>query len=125
MKRLAIALLGAFVIVLAIVVGKRMSADAMAVVVGVVCGIGASIPTSLLMLFLLSRRQEAEPPAPVAPAPQMPSIMIVSPPHGMLSPYGQAPTAYTQAPPNYMHGPRQFQMLGSDDYDEPPAHYGG
>ena len=119
MKRLVIALLGAFVVALAIVVGKRMSADAMAVVVGVVCGIGASIPTSLLMLFLLSRRQEAEPPAPAAPAPQMPSIMIISPPNGMLSPYAQDPTAYRYAPPTYAHGPRQFQLLGSDD-DDPP-----
>jgi hypothetical protein len=117
MKRLAIALLGAFAIVLAIVVGKGMSADAMAVVVGVVCGIGASIPTSLLMLFLLSRRQEAEPPAPAMPAPQIPSIMIISPPNGMLSPYIQDQAAYRYAPPAYGHGPRQFQLLGSDDDD--------
>jgi len=77
MKHLLIALLGACVIALAVVIGDRMSADAMAVVVGVVCGIGASIPTSLLMLFLLSRRQEAEPPEQ-APAQtvQMPHITI-------------------------------------------------
>ena len=76
MKRLLIALLGACVIALTVVIGDRMSADAMAVVVGVVCGIGASIPTSLLMLFLLSRRQEADPWEPAEPQVQMPHITI-------------------------------------------------
>lgn len=68
MKRLLIALLGACVIALTVVIGDRVSADAMAVVVGIVCGLGAAIPSTLLMLFLLSRRQEAEPPEPTAQA---------------------------------------------------------
>jgi hypothetical protein len=96
MKRLLIVLLGAFVVILAIVVGDRLSADAMAVVVGVVCGIGAAIPAMIVMLWLLGRQQQEEPPAaPAAPAPPMPTIMIVSPPtpYGML-PYGQDMTAW-------------------------------
>jgi hypothetical protein len=45
-----------FVITLAAVVGSRMSAEAMAVVVGVVCGVAAGIPTSVLLLLALGRR---------------------------------------------------------------------
>ena len=39
MKKVAILALFAFAVTLAIIIGKRMSTDAMAVVVGVGCGI--------------------------------------------------------------------------------------
>lgn len=56
MKR-SIAIVGAvFAVALAVVIGTRMSADAMAVVVGVVCGVLASVPTSLLLIWALARR---------------------------------------------------------------------
>ena len=45
-----------FGITLAAVVGKKMSAEAMAVVVGVVCGVAAAIPTSILLLVVFTRR---------------------------------------------------------------------
>lgn len=38
---------------LAVVVGSRMSAEALAVVVGIVCGVAAGIPTVLLLMSLL------------------------------------------------------------------------
>lgn len=38
---------------LAIVVGARMSAEALAVVVGIVCGVAAGIPTVLLLMSLM------------------------------------------------------------------------
>ena len=49
MKKVAILALLAFAVTLAVIIGQRMSTDAMAVVVGVACGVLASIPTSLLM----------------------------------------------------------------------------
>ena len=39
-----------FVVTLAVVIGQRMSTDAMAVVIGVIFGVAASIPTSLLII---------------------------------------------------------------------------
>jgi preprotein translocase subunit SecF len=45
-----------FGLTLAAVVGSRMSAEAMAVVVGVVCGVAAGIPTSALLLLAMGRR---------------------------------------------------------------------
>lgn len=38
------------VVALAVVIGQRMSTDAMAIIVGVVFGVAASIPTSLLVI---------------------------------------------------------------------------
>ena len=49
-----------FAITLAIVVGKKMSAEAMAVVVGIVCGVAAAIPTSVLLLVVLTRRDRQQ-----------------------------------------------------------------
>ena len=57
---------------------ERMSADAMAVVVGVVVGIAAAIPTSLLMLMLLGRRDDPTPTQREEPAPRPPQVMIVN-----------------------------------------------
>ncbi len=48
-----------FLMVLAAVIGQRMSTDAMAVVIGVLFGVAASIPTSLLVLAA-ARRSAAE-----------------------------------------------------------------
>jgi hypothetical protein len=45
-----------FVVTLAVVMGMRMSVESMAVVVGVVCGVAAGIPVSLLILVASSRR---------------------------------------------------------------------
>lgn len=58
-KRIATLLALAFVVALAIVVGTRLSSDAIAVLVGVVAGVAASIPTALL-LIVVTRRGEAD-----------------------------------------------------------------
>ena len=47
-----------FAVTLAVVVGKQMSSEAMAVVIGVVCGVAAGIPTSVLLLVVLTRREQ-------------------------------------------------------------------
>ena len=60
MKKLVAVILVAFAVTLAVVVGNRMSTDAMAVVIGIVCGVGASIPTSLLIMAVTSRRETRE-----------------------------------------------------------------
>jgi hypothetical protein len=57
MKKLWI-LSGIAVAVLAAVIGARMSPEALAVVIGVICGVGASVPVSLLILTFLARKDE-------------------------------------------------------------------
>ena len=85
MKKVVIVVVAAFVVTLAVMVGKRMSSDAMAVVVGIVCGIGASIPTSLLMIYLVGRRPDRA--EETGAQPPVPSVMIVNPAGGTLQPY--------------------------------------
>lgn len=59
MTRVLMVLGAIFCVTLAVVVGSRMSVDATALVVGVACGVLASIPTSLLLIWALSRRDNA------------------------------------------------------------------
>ena len=58
MGKQAMVILGSvFAVVLAVVVGRQLPTEAMAVVVGVVCGVAAGVPTSLLLLVVLTRRE--------------------------------------------------------------------
>ncbi|MFQ5407338.1 MAG: hypothetical protein ACE5FI_02810 [Anaerolineales bacterium] len=45
----------AFAITLAVVVGQRLSSEAMAVLLGVIAGVAASIPTSLIVVWFATR----------------------------------------------------------------------
>jgi hypothetical protein len=47
----------AFGVTLAVIIGLRLDQAALAAVVGVICGIGASIPTSVLVVSVLRRRE--------------------------------------------------------------------
>lgn len=78
-----IALLGvlAFAVTLAIIIGQRLSTEAMAVLMGVVAGVVASIPTSLIVVWLALQSMmpqylaRAEP--RVAPAQPEPTRVVV------------------------------------------------
>ncbi len=85
----------AFGVALAVVIGARLEQAALAVLVGVVCGVGASIPTSLLIVTIMRRQDQrvheqrrrntyqAQPPVVVVTpsnAPQLPQPMNWSAP---------------------------------------------
>ena len=113
-------------VALAVVIGQRMSTDAMAVAVGVVFGVAASIPTSLLVVAATRgrrdegyhlRRDELRPPPPA------PQIYVVNP----GSQPGQGAVPWLGTPDNnslYAAGqpPRRFKVVGEDDrWLEDPA----
>jgi hypothetical protein len=113
----------AFAVALAVVIGSRMSADAMAVVVGVACGIGASVPTCLLLVWALVRRGQGmasgEGNGRNAGV-NYPPVVVVNPGYGaqnygpalgMLSPPGQLSGA-GGAPAG---GPRSFRVVGDEE----------
>jgi len=54
-KQMAVVLGLVLAVALAVVVGRQLPTEAMAVVIGVVCGVAAAIPTSLLLLVVLTR----------------------------------------------------------------------
>jgi hypothetical protein len=110
-----------FLITLAAVIGVRMSSEAMAVVIGVIFGVAASIPTSLVIVAVMWRReqrtsygrngsgrragQEALPP----------SVVIVNPGgSGPASTYRQ-PAYLPQPDLQWDHPPRRFRVVGDPD----------
>ena len=115
-RQIAILLGLVFVVVLAIVVGKQMSTEAMAVVVGVVCGVAASIPTSVLLLVAFGRRdrqscEEIERRNRQRDYP--PVVVIQGGAPQALSPAQQA--GYWPAPMPGSATNRQFHVVGGDD----------
>lgn len=54
----------AFAITLAVLIGDRLSTEAMAVLAGAVCGVSAAIPTSLLIITVSQRTHQPQPPQP-------------------------------------------------------------
>ena len=106
MKKVAIAAVIVFAVTLAVIIGKRMSTDAMAVVIGVACGVLASIPTSLLILAVSGRRGERE----VQQRRDYPPVVIVNP--------GNSQPRYLQPPfstPLIQEQERQFRVIGDED----------
>jgi hypothetical protein len=105
-----------FAITLAIVVGKKMSAEAMAVVVGIVCGVAAAIPTSVLLLVVLTRRDRQQ-----LDDVEARSRQYGSPPVVVIQ--GGAPQALPPGPqagywPAPQPGPtvnREFHVVGGED----------
>ncbi len=59
MKRAIFIFLGLFAVAAGVTIALRMSADAMAVIIGVIFGLLATVPTTFIMLYAL-RRNEAQ-----------------------------------------------------------------
>jgi hypothetical protein len=129
-KRLIPLILLGFGVALAIVIGQRMSTDAMAVVIGVAVGVAASVPTSLLLIALLRKERtlsggsgsfRQEPPRDMSygaypPAlPQQPNVIVLDPSQfaGMRNSQMQVPLP----PPDFAPdgGMRRLRVVGSED----------
>lgn len=114
----------AFAVAVAVVVGNRLSDEALAVVVGAVCGISASIPVSLALVIAASRnwgREEApreigydyESRRYAAERPQPPQILVVTPPQQQM-PYGMPSPYYLPPGAPGVGAPRDFKIVGDE-----------
>lgn len=113
----------AFAVALAVIVGNRLSNEAMAVVVGAVCGISASVPVSIALVIAASKNWgRSEEPREIGYdyaahryAPQPPQILLVSPPVQPQTPYGLAQNQY-YLPPSApdVGAPREFKIIGDE-----------
>ncbi|MEK9165138.1 MAG: hypothetical protein AAB342_07235 [Chloroflexota bacterium] len=117
----------AFAITLAVVVGERLSSEAMAVLLGVVAGVAASIPTSLIVVWIATRslvsKVESAPRAdPVRaeprivvmqqPAPTPAAYVYPASPSAAYPGWNGAP-AYAASPlPNAPMSGRKFTVIG-------------
>jgi len=110
-KKLVVVSAVAFSVALAVVVGNRMSAEAMAVVIGVVCGVAASIPTSALMLAMARRSrlgcEESRPPDP------RPPVVVVAP-GPVASVPGPSPAPWPAYAAPAVRAPREYHIVGDE-----------
>lgn len=106
----------AFCAGLGVIVGQRMSSEAMAVVVGVVCGVLASIPTSVLLLVAMRARDRRS--AQSQPAQQQPQtyppVIVVSPGGQQLPPPAQDPNTVDSTWRALDTPRREFRVIGED-----------
>ena len=101
----------AFAVALAVVVGSRLSDEALAVLAGAVCGVGAAIPTSLLIVAVSRRRDEGRVQPSASRDPYRgpyPPVVVVAPP-GVQ----QRSSGWNTLPPS-LTAPvqRQFTVVG-------------
>jgi hypothetical protein len=124
----------AFVVTLGVVVGTRMSSDAIAVLVGVIAGVAASIPCALLLMAVTRRpgKRELERydsqqyedrrqndwrySERMDPRRGVPPVVIVTPGQAAPQPLPYAPSFIY--PPAPAQSQRQFRVMG---YEEPEA----
>ena len=112
-KRVLVGVVVVFVAVLAVIIGQRMSTDAMAVVIGVIFGVAASIPTSLLIVAVTRRAQEER---EVYRGQAQPPVIVVNPGGGTVSPWF-TPFGQPMLPPMMEGEPtRRFRVVGETDY---------
>jgi len=115
-KQIGVALGLVFAVALAVVVGKQMSTEAMAVVIGVVCGVAASIPTALLLVVAITRRdrQRLEEVERQARQTGYPPVVVIQ--GGTPQSFPMGPQAgYWPAPSPGPPVQRQFHVVGGDD----------
>ena len=105
----------AFGVTLAVYIGSHLSTEAMSVLTGAACGIGAMLPAAILAgLSLLRRREREDMRTRAASPPQAmyPPVIVVAPP--AVNPL-QSGSSFSPLPP--ATSPRQFTVIGDDTLD--------
>ncbi len=113
----------AFAVTLALIVGKRLSDEALSVLAGAVCGVGAAIPTSLIVVAVSRRQEEPRRRERQHPMPQQgsyPPVVVVTPQSGQ-----QWPNNWNSLPPS-LAAPmeRNFTVVGGSLADMEVTNYG-
>ncbi|MBC7228054.1 MAG: hypothetical protein H5T61_12640 [Thermoflexales bacterium] len=116
-KRLGVVLLvftAAFGLALAVIIGQRLSDQAMAVLAGSVCGVAASIPPSLLIIWVTRRKQEQK---GMPTAGLYPPVVVVQPPAAYPPGVGDGANRYlppAYAPMGTIPTQREFVVVGEE-----------
>jgi len=117
-KRVVVGVAALFVVSLAVVIGKRMSAEAMAVVIGVIFGVAASIPTSLLIVAVTRRVQEREADQLRSLREQQrsaPPVIVVGPTGGQAMPWFSPFQMPSMPDMEYAPAARRFRVVGEEE----------
>jgi len=111
LRAVAVVAAAAFAVTMAVLVGQRLSDQAVAVLTGAVCGVSASIPTSLLVVWVTRKREQPPVHQPTNPG-LYPPVIVVQPPQNAGSPNPYHPAGYL--PPYAAPSPREFTVVGGD-----------
>jgi hypothetical protein len=102
------------VITLGVLVGTKLSSDSISLIIGVIIGVVASLPTSVLLIWAFTRRSSAEQMANARMGQmgsgQYPPVVVVNPGMGMPTTWQQS-----QAPamlPAAQTGQRRYDVVG-------------
>lgn len=117
MKKFLAIMAGLFVVSVGVVAGTRMSVDAMAVIIGVVFGLVATIPTTVLLVFVLRQRENQQEQyfrqQTMAHQQYPPVVVVNSPPNGGY--YGSGGSSFGgPAMLPAAAGERSFKVVGQD-----------
>jgi hypothetical protein len=104
----------AFAITLAVMIGKRMSADALAIVLGIAVGMLATLPPLVLLLVVLLRRDGKEDKRRQEDARAMPPVIVVQGGTPQALPPGSQAGYWPMAAPG-IYPERSFQVVGGED----------
>ena len=117
MRRVIALAIIAFTVTLGIVVGSRLSSEAMAVVVGTVVGVLAGIPASVLLLIVVRRLREEPAQQPQPRQPAYPPVIVINPNAGQPN---QPPNPFYDPPASGPAGyfPREFRIVGEADEED-------
>jgi hypothetical protein len=105
----------AFSVALAVIIGVRLEKAALTVIVGVTCGVGASIPTSLLIVALLQRRNDRREEKKRQLMTQPPPVVVVTP---QAIPQAHQPGTWPQEYTLPLPSQRQFSVIGEEETEE-------
>ena len=104
----------AFGLAMALIVGLRLEKAALTAVVGVICGVGASIPTSLLVVTLLQKRDNRRERGNRRFGGQPPVVVVTPQSTPQFPPRETWPEEYTL--PAQVQ--RKFSVIGEDETAE-------
>lgn len=107
----------AFTVSVGVVVGNRLSAEAMAVVIGVVCGVFAGVPTAVLLLIVARRMSGQRQERSSRPQTSYPPVIVISPNSGQPH-HAPDPWYGTSAGPPAGYLPPDFRIVGEEDEDD-------
>jgi len=105
-----------FAVSLAMIVGNRLSNEAMAVLVGALCGISATVPVSIALFIAASRNWGIAPQAAHHEPRAQPPVIVVSPPQLPQPNYGYAGAPYYLPPTinDASLSAREFKIIGEE-----------
>ena len=109
----------AFGVTLAVIIGVRLDQAALAAVVGVACGVGASIPTGMLIVLLMRRRDlTSERRAARGYGREMvqsPPVVVVAPP---AAPRLSQPATWQGPSGASIPAQREFTVIGEEGIED-------